>query len=254
MPASRIGKFLAITCLAPKFVEQEPEAMLSAFPPLPCLGDSKSLVALPILLAEDAMKPLVLVVDDNSLLRRIAERNLARYAVDVRFAENGKQAVAATQSCYFDLIFMDVSMPEMDGIEATRRIRGNGCPSIILGVTAGGDRRACLDAGMDDCYIKPADYAMLFDRWLPRASNCAERAPDYTEPGINKIELPDGRTISKESPTEDLIEIAQQFDAQALDLTVEQVEWLCCWLSERSSESDTDLKQWLSPGQARLDN
>jgi CheY-like chemotaxis protein len=90
--------------------------------------------------------------------------------------ENGAQAVAACCNGHYDLVFMDCQMPEMDGFEATRRIRAtatNGAAAVpIIALTAHalqGDRELCLAAGMDDYLTKPLqfnDLRLLVDRWL----------------------------------------------------------------------------------------
>jgi CheY-like chemotaxis protein len=79
---------------------------------------------------------------------------------DVDLAANGQEAVDAVERQPYDVVFMDVQMPEMDGLEATRRIRARtpgGGPRIVA-MTANamdGDREACLAAGMDDYVGKP---------------------------------------------------------------------------------------------------
>ena len=76
-------------------------------------------------------------------------------------AENGVQALACLQQRPYDLVLMDLHMPEMDGIEATRRIRADLPPDqqpLIIAMTAAAssrDQRECLDAGMDDFITKP---------------------------------------------------------------------------------------------------
>src|SRR5207253_8590609 len=84
-------------------------------------------------------------------------------------AQNGREALARTQAQRFDVVLMDVQMPEMDGLEATRAIRGLETGSEgrvpILGVTAHamkGDRERCLGAGMDGYLPKPIRPASLF--------------------------------------------------------------------------------------------
>ena len=96
-------------------------------------------------------------------------------------ATDGRRCLEVLQEQSFDLIFMDVCMPEMDGFEATRRIRAGECGlparnTFIAAMTANameGDRDKCLAAGMDDYLSKPTTLEELREklhRWLPVAS------------------------------------------------------------------------------------
>ena len=114
-----------------------------------------------------ARHPLrVLLAEDNRVNQKVAVRLLERmgYAPDV--AENGAQALAALAREPYDVVLMDVQMPGVDGLEATRRIRADASlvqPRIIA-LTANvlaGEREACREAGMDDYVPKPIDRAAL---------------------------------------------------------------------------------------------
>ncbi|MBU0729964.1 MAG: response regulator [Proteobacteria bacterium] len=104
----------------------------------------------------------VLVAEDNPINQKLAQALLKKNGWDVYSAVNGRLAVEATEKNKFDLILMDVQMPEMDGLEATRLIRekekGSGGHLPIIALTANamkGDREKCLAAGMDDYLAKP---------------------------------------------------------------------------------------------------
>jgi len=104
----------------------------------------------------------VLIVDDLKLNRRLASASLDRLGVEYAMAENGLVAVELAKRHVFDLILMDVAMPELNGHDATRRIReweaGVGRHSLIVGLSANvdfEDRQAGLEAGMDDYLCKP---------------------------------------------------------------------------------------------------
>ncbi|SON58222.1 Sensory/regulatory protein RpfC [Hartmannibacter diazotrophicus] len=122
--------------------------------------------ALPV--AADQISPLsILLAEDNAVNRRVAELTLARLGHRVTFARDGGEAVEAAAQGRFDAILMDMQMPHMDGLEATRRIRAlggeAGCVPIIA-MTANAsaeDRQACLAAGMDDFTTKPIDQDAL---------------------------------------------------------------------------------------------
>ena len=132
--------------------------------PTPATADGS--VASTVPLAE--RHPLrILLAEDNAMNRKLAVRLLERmgYAPDV--AEDGLETIAALEAGTFDLVLMDVQMPELDGLEATRRIRqrwpGAAGPRIVaMTATAmAGDRELCLAAGMDDYISKPIRVAEL---------------------------------------------------------------------------------------------
>lgn len=111
--------------------------------------------------SQQAQAPLVLVADDNAINVKVASLMLQRCGCQVEVAVNGVQAVDASRARRFDLVLMDVRMPEMDGLEATRRIVAS-CPfnakTPIVALTANAfesDRRACLAAGMVEHLAKP---------------------------------------------------------------------------------------------------
>ncbi len=116
----------------------------------------------------------VLVVEDNAINQTVACRMLERLGQTVHVASNGIEALAALQQATYDLVFMDCQMPEMDGFEATRRIRA--APAAhhtpIVAMTANslkGDRERCLAAGMDDYVGKPVrlpELSAVLRKWL----------------------------------------------------------------------------------------
>lgn len=101
---------------------------------------------------------LVLVVDDNAINRQVAGGMLERAGLGVAYAENGAEAVEAMGRTAFDLVLMDMQMPLLDGLAATRQARAAGSRVPIIGLTANAfasDRDACLAAGMDGFLAKP---------------------------------------------------------------------------------------------------
>ena len=107
-----------------------------------------------------AMSCRVLLVEDDPVNRMIASHLLEDLGHQVELAEDGVQAVAMAEATAYDLILMDMQMPHMDGLEATRRIRALPLHRLtpIVAITANAfdqDRQACLDAGMDDFVTKP---------------------------------------------------------------------------------------------------
>lgn len=121
--------------------------------------------------AAQALK--ILVVEDQRVNQRVILRMLEHLGYSAELATNGAQAVRACREAPFDLILMDCQMPEMDGYEATRRIRALGLPHqpAILAMTAhalSGDRDKCLACGMDDYLSKPLGLDVLgeaIERW-----------------------------------------------------------------------------------------
>jgi len=112
--------------------------------------------------APEELRSLILLAEDNLVNQRLAARLLERAGHRVILAVNGRKAINALQSHAIDLILMDVQMPEMDGLEATRAIRrdeiGGNRHIPIIAMTAHamtGDRDRCLAAGMDGYISKP---------------------------------------------------------------------------------------------------
>ena len=153
-------------------------------------------------LAEEAARSRgrILVADDNVINQKVAARILEKLGYRVDVTADGREAVHALTQLPYDLVFMDCQMPEMDGFEATREIRGHEQarrnaqltmmtvqlpeplgPSVIghsshipiVAMTANArdeDRRQCLAAGMDDFIAKPVKHeelAAILKRWLP---------------------------------------------------------------------------------------
>jgi signal transduction histidine kinase/DNA-binding response OmpR family regulator len=110
----------------------------------------------------------VLVAEDNVVNQRLASAMLARLGHDAVIAADGGEAVAAVAQGRFDVVFMDVQMPTLSGLEATAAIRaaeaGTNVRLPIVAMTAhamSGDRERCLDAGMDDYVTKPVSLAAV---------------------------------------------------------------------------------------------
>jgi two-component system, sensor histidine kinase and response regulator len=113
----------------------------------------------------------ILLAEDNPINQKLAVRLIQRMGHKVSIALNGRQALEAIETEKFDIILMDVQMPEMDGLEATQAIRTResliGRPRIpIIAITAhamAGDRDRCLEAGMDGYVSKPLNAQELFE-------------------------------------------------------------------------------------------
>jgi two-component system sensor histidine kinase/response regulator len=107
----------------------------------------------------------ILITEDNPVNYRLTERVLAKLGYTSSLALNGQHAVDLTAQHQYDVVLMDIQMPVMDGMEATRLIRAReGYQPIIIAMTANamqGDRDACLKAGMDDYISKPIKFEGL---------------------------------------------------------------------------------------------
>ncbi|KAB2653828.1 MAG: response regulator [Verrucomicrobia bacterium] len=128
----------------------------------------------------------VLLCDDNLINQKVATRLLGQMGYTPTIAGNGIEALQAIEASRFDLIFMDVMMPGMDGLDATREIRQRQqhpathknfkSPMIIVAMTASampGDRERCLAAGMDDYLskpVRPEDVRAVIERWAAKAA------------------------------------------------------------------------------------
>jgi signal transduction histidine kinase/DNA-binding response OmpR family regulator len=131
----------------------------------------------PALATTEARPERVLVVEDNQVNARLAVRQLQRLGFTAETVGNGREAVEAQRRENYELIFMDVQMPVMDGYEAAAEIRRDEIRARrhvpIVAMTANAlneDRDACLAAGMDDYVSKPVSLAnlrLVLDRWLP---------------------------------------------------------------------------------------
>jgi len=191
----------------------------------------------------------VLLCDDNAINQKVALRLLQQMGYRADFAGNGIEALKALDRQPYDLIFMDVMMPEMGGLEATRLIRDrqhqksqfpNYPPSItIVAMTASamqGDREKCLAAGMDDYIAKPIrleDMRATMEKWGPRAGQPTPPSPGKSEPDEAAPDSPE--SAGEETPVdmdrlleftdgsaENLMELATLF----LDQTAEQLTQL----------------------------
>ena len=109
----------------------------------------------------------VLVAEDNAVNRKLVLMLLGKLGVMADVAADGAQAIAAVEGARYDLVLMDIQMPEVDGLTATRRIRGRLAPDrqpVIFGLTANattGYRDICLNAGMDGYLTKPLEAEKL---------------------------------------------------------------------------------------------
>jgi CheY-like chemotaxis protein/HPt (histidine-containing phosphotransfer) domain-containing protein len=160
------------------------------------VGDEAALAAVPAD-ALPAVRPLrVLLAEDVELNRDLVTEVLGRHGHAVVVAADGREAVERAGGGGFDLVLMDMQMPFMDGIEATRRIRRLEGPAgrvPIVGLTANvmeRDRQLCLAAGMQDCLGKPVDWPQVFAAMARHAGEGRQAEPAEAGAGETAPEAP----------------------------------------------------------------
>jgi signal transduction histidine kinase/CheY-like chemotaxis protein len=134
----------------------------------------------------------ILLAEDNVVNQRVASGLLKKRGHRVTIVENGRQALEALERDSFDLVLMDLQMPEMGGLEATSAIRerekkAGGGRLRIIAMTAhamSGDRERCITAGMDDYLSKPIDSVMLYEA-VERTAGAAPPAHAASAPAID---------------------------------------------------------------------
>lgn len=136
----------------------------------------------------------ILVAEDNAFNRTIIRQWLTMAGIHVQLAGTGGEACAAIADFDPDLVFMDVRMPGMDGIEAAQQLRRSGFSKPIVGLSAAAskaDQNACLSAGMSDFLAKPIDVDELWGcltRWLEPCGIAASAAMPATGSSGSAVE------------------------------------------------------------------
>lgn len=136
----------------------------------------------------------VLLAEDNPINQKVAIQLLQKYGCDIVVASDGRAAVSHVQSSSFDVVFMDVQMPVMDGFEATNEIRQYETPlglkTPIVAMTANamsGDMERCLSAGMDDYLakpVKPRELLAVLDKWASHTKRVEHLGVSETVPEV----------------------------------------------------------------------
>ncbi len=167
---------------------------------------------------------LLLLAEDNPVNQLVARRQLEFMGYRVECVENGQQALDAVARRTYDLVLMDCQMPEVDGYEATRRIRhreGAGEHLPIIALTAHamkGDKHKCLAAGMDDYLSKPfreEQLAALIDRWLAAAPVDESETPHGNRKAIESERLDILRTLGQRTGRDVLSEVIDLYFEQS---------------------------------------
>ena len=159
------------------------------------LGAKEQTGAIPMITSyspedRDPAKSLrILLAEDNPVNQKLATKLLEKRGHRVVVVSNGREALSTLERDPYDLVLMDVQMPEMDGLEATRAIRGNemgtGSHQTVVAMTAlvmKGDRERCLAAGMDGYLakpIRPQELDEVLDAHVPRGRAAASSLPRF---------------------------------------------------------------------------
>ena len=167
----------------------------------------------------------VLLAEDDAINQDVAVELLTSVGLNVDVAADGLQAVAMAQANDYAAILMDVQMPGLDGLEATRRIRklSNHVNTPILAFTAnayGEDRAACLAAGMDDHVAKPVDPRLLYAsllHWLPSRTPTGWSL-DHAQPGAHRTPPTESASLSAIAALAALPEALRRIDGLDLNL------------------------------------
>ena len=111
----------------------------------------------------------ILLVEDNDMNRNMLSRRLAKRGFEIVFALTGREAIEKALSESPDLILMDLSLPDVDGWEATRKIKAHASTTAIpiIALTAhamAGDREKAIEAGADDYDTKPVEFPRLLEK------------------------------------------------------------------------------------------
>ena len=186
----------------------------------------------------------ILVAEDNAINQQVAVGLLAKLGHRADVADDGREAVTLVERCDYDLVLMDMQMPNMDGIAATRAIRQLARPKgavPIIAMTANamsGDREACLAAGMDDYIAKPIDrqrLAGLLERWAeqivaarPGRGLCVPAAPAAATapPPVPRLPLLDAEARADLADTlgEDVFASLMRTFQQSLPTRMREIE------------------------------
>lgn len=160
IPRSRAAGFAGylIKPLRPDSVAARVLAALNVAPKTAAQPDDERIVA------ATATGARVLLVEDNPINALLARTLLKREGAEVDRAASGQEALAAVAASTYDLILMDLRMPDLSGVEATRELRARGVTTPVVALTADAfedDRRNCLAAGMNDFLVKPLTETAL---------------------------------------------------------------------------------------------
>ena len=193
----------------------------------------------------------ILLVEDNTFNQQIALEMLEEAGSSVCLANNGAEALDLLHQADFDCVLMDVQMPLMDGLEATRRIRAD--PALaatrVLAMTATAtkdDRERCLQAGMDDFIAKPIQPALMYQTiasWLP------ERSADPAAADPARAARPSGRAAFRPTLAGDPAIIDLSVLAQLLGYHPHKIRKFAFKFLQTTDAGFTEMEDALAAGE-----
>jgi len=167
------GKGSVFHLLLPLLLEPHADSAVWA-PPEPEEGEGRTVM--PTGTGEEQFKPLViLLAEDNKINQKLIAAILKKAGHKLDIVENGKAAVESAKTGVYDLVLMDIQMPEMNGLDATKAIREAGILELpVIAMTASAfekDRKMCREAGMNDFISKPlkqAELLQVISKWIDK--------------------------------------------------------------------------------------
>jgi len=215
---------------------------------------SNRIIARHTIQEERKLRTRILVVEDNTTNQKVALGILKKLGYGADVASNGLEALDALRKTPYDIVLMDCQMPEMDGFEATSRIRdpktGVLNPKVpIVAMTAGAskeDRKRCLDAGMDDYLskpIRPEELAQVIKRWCKVEDEPPSGKPEDQTKG-DEIPVFDKRALLERLMNdEELLEVILEEFIQEAEGQIEQLRLLIqSWDLEKARRVAHTLK------------
>ncbi|MCW8997928.1 MAG: response regulator, partial [Kangiellaceae bacterium] len=187
----------------------------------------------------------ILCVDDNEANLKLIAELLSEYNVDTTLADDGVEAVKACEKSSFDLIFMDIQMPEMDGVEATRHIRklkSSKARTPIIALTAHamkGEKEKLLAEGMDDYLTKPISQAQLeetINKWTRK--KLVQKEDSKSPQAETSLQLPSANADAESNSVVDW-ELSLKAANQKPDLAKDMLKMLVNSFNEAKNKIDS---------------
>jgi PAS domain S-box-containing protein len=204
----------------------------------------------------------ILLAEDNIVNQKVAQSMLKKIGHKVDTVANGKEAIKALEMIPYDLVLMDVQMPEMDGIEATKHIRDCASSALksdvpIIAMTAHamkGDRERFIEAGMDDYIAKPVSMKALIellDKWS-KELNAKSHEHTHSDGQIHQTDIP---IFDKEALMERMdgdIELARQSISTYMEQMPQQIESLKIGIESANAEEISNCAHGIKGSSANL--